>query len=105
MYKFERLESQIRFQVSQIIQTKLRDSRIGFISITKVELNSDMSVVKVYYSQIGSEKQKAETQKGLDSAKSFIKKHLGQNLKTRSVPNIHFKYDPSLEFKSTTQSE
>lgn len=95
--KQQRFSDQLLQDISAIIHKRLNDNRIGFISLTAVELSSDLKRAKVLYSQIGSESEKKHTQKALSRASNFIKFELGKIIKTRSIPNIVFVYDYSLE--------
>lgn len=98
-----RLSSLLRQEIASILQKKIADSRIGFVSITDVELSKDMATATVYYSQLGSEKDKQNTKKGLFSASKFIHYELGKRLNyLQSIPRIVFKYDDGIERGSNT---
>ena len=83
-------------EISEVLQRKINDSRIGFISILDVKLSKDLDHAWVYYSQIGSEEEIQITKKGLASATKFIKNEIGKVLKIKTIPDIHFRYDDSL---------
>ena len=97
MVRVNRLASVLRSEISSILSKKINDSRIGFISITEIDVSKDMTQATVYYSQLGSEGDKLKTKKGLQSATPFIQSELFSVIKTQTVPKIHFRFDPSVE--------
>lgn len=80
-----------------LIQNGLKDPRIGFCTVTRIELTDNLRDAKIFVSVMGSEKEAEETLEGLNSAKSFIRKTLGRNLYLRYIPELEFKKDVSLE--------
>lgn len=92
----QRIESLIKQEVSKILLRELSDPRIGFATITRVEVSKDIKFAKIYYSVLGSEEEKKKTQLGLKSATGFIKKIIGEKLKLRFTPEIVFKPDEAL---------
>jgi ribosome-binding factor A len=98
MARIERLEALIRKEVAEILQRKTSDSRIGFISITDVEISKDMATATVYYSQLGSDKEKADTRKGLASAAGHIHYELCRRINyIKTVPKLTFRFDDGIE--------
>ena len=93
----ERVKEAIRRLVSNLIQDELRDPRIGFVTITKVEITDDLRFAKIFYSVLGSEKVKKDTKIGLESAKKFLKMRIGDELKLRFTPDISLREDKSFE--------
>ncbi len=75
---------------------ELRDPRIGFVTITGVKMSPDLRVARVYYSTMGSEAERAETQKGLDAAKGFVRREVTAQVKLRVSPEIYFVFDESV---------
>jgi ribosome-binding factor A len=84
--------------VSALLIKGLKDPRIGFVTITGVKLTTDMRQATVYFTVIGSDEEKQHTEAGLNSARGFIRKEIGQALKMRFTPDVHFKYDTSVEY-------
>ena len=97
MSKKNRIESLIRECVSEILRRTINNEKIGFISITGVKLSSDGSYAWIYYSQIGTEEEKRKTKYALKSASKFIKGEFGKMVRIKTVPNMRFTYDDSLE--------
>lgn len=92
-----RVAELIKREMAFIIQHKLNDNRIGFVSITRVDLTKDIKNAKVYISTFGTEKDRKKAMDGLNHAKGFLKRELAQVLKIRQIPDIHFVDDHSLE--------
>ncbi|MFD1953794.1 30S ribosome-binding factor RbfA [Paenibacillus thailandensis] len=99
-----RVGEQIKKELSQIIQTELKDPRIGFITVTGVEATSDLSQARVFLSVLGSEEQKEETLKALARATGFIRSELGKRIRLRHTPELIFKFDSSIEYGSRIES-
>lgn len=93
----ERVQEAIRQEISKIVHDEIKDPRIGFITITKVELTKDLRYAKIYFSVLGEMKDKELALKGLSSAKGYIRGLIGDRIKLRFVPDIAFKIDDSLE--------
>ncbi|WP_168122210.1 30S ribosome-binding factor RbfA [Paenibacillus sp. HB172176] len=99
-----RVSEQIKKELSQIIQTELKDPRLGFITVTGVETTSDLSQAKVYLSVLGSDEQREDSLKALDSATGFLRSELGKRMKLRHTPVLVFKFDSSIEYGSRIES-
>ena len=93
----ERVQETLRREISKIVHNELKDPRVGFLTITRVELTRDLRYAKVYFSALGEIKEKRLALKGLTSAKGFIKGLIGDRIKLRFMPEIAFKIDDSLE--------
>ncbi len=94
----ERVQEALRQEISRIVHNELKDPRLGFITITKVELTKDLRYAKVYFSVLGEMKDKTLALKGLNSAKGFIKGLIADRIKLRFVPEVAFRIDESLEY-------
>lgn len=86
----------IRDEISFMLLKELKDPRIGFVTITQVQVSPDLHQATVLYSVVGSESEQEGCQKGLVSAARFIRGRLGRRLSLRHVPELSFKYDSSL---------
>ena len=89
----ERLGEQIREEVSQIILGELSDPRIGFVTVTDVEVSSDLRNARIYVSILGSDDEIARSLGALRAASGFIRWHLGRALNLRHLPDLHFAHD------------
>ena len=94
----ERVQEALRQEISKIVQGEIKDPRIGFITITKVELTHDLRYAKVYFSILGDAKDNSKALQGLNSAKGYIKNIVADRIKLRFVPEITFKVDESLQY-------
>ncbi|MEC9484598.1 MAG: 30S ribosome-binding factor RbfA [Candidatus Izemoplasma sp.] len=98
MSKVEHLQTDIQRQLSKIYQTDVKDDRIGFITITAVKLTNDYSHLTVYYTILGDDEKKKEARRALEHSKKYVRTLLAQRVHMRKSPQIHFKYDESLEY-------
>ncbi|GAB6935720.1 hypothetical protein JCM14720_16410 [Calditerricola yamamurae] len=96
-YRIQRLAERIKEELSDILQRELKDPRLGFVSITDVELTRDLQVAKVYVSVLGSEEEKAKSLETLQRAKGFLRTEIGRRIQMRHVPDLLFKFDTSIE--------
>jgi ribosome-binding factor A len=96
-HRLERLRELIKAEFGQILQRDIKDPRIGFVSVTDVEVSNDCSHVKIFVSILGDDAAKHATMEGLESAKGFIRTELGQRIRLRYTPEIHIIADDSME--------
>ncbi|HAR62261.1 MAG: 30S ribosome-binding factor RbfA [Candidatus Margulisiibacteriota bacterium] len=92
-----RIAGVIKKEISHIIQAKVHDNRIGFVSVTNVEVTKDLSYAKVYISTYGTDEDRKKAIAGLKHAKGFIKRELAQILQIRQMPDLTFIDDRSIE--------
>lgn len=97
MSRVDRVAERIKADVSDIIRKHIDDPRIGFITITNVSVSPDLEDARIFVSVLGTEEQKQETMKGLFSAQKVIRMRLGDKLQLRTVPEISFVLDESIE--------
>lgn len=93
-----RVGEQIHKEISALLIKGLKDPRIGFVTITAVEVTPDMHLARVYFTAMGDEKVRRDTEKGLQSSVPFLRRELGRRLRMRYVPDILFCFDSSLEY-------
>jgi ribosome-binding factor A len=93
----ERVQEAIRQEVSKIVHDEIKDPRLGFITITAVELTRDLRYARIYFSVLGGDKAKHLALKGLISARKYIKGLLADKINLKFMPEIEFKIDESLE--------
>lgn len=77
---------------------KVKDPRVEGVTLTRVHLSDDLKHAKVYYSVLGGEDVVEQSQRGLDSATGYIKREIAVRIHLRSMPEIVFKHDPTLEW-------
>ncbi len=98
MSRSEKVAEEIRREVGMILQKEVHDPRLGFTTITRVELTPDLRFARIFFSVYGSEGQWKLTQDALGHASGFIRRLLGDRLNLRFVPEIAFKPDHSAEY-------
>jgi ribosome-binding factor A len=94
----DRVSEAIRQEVSVIIHDKLKDPRIGFVTLTNVEVTPDLRYAKIFFSVLGNEEAYKKTKDALDSAKGYVRKLVAQRLNLRFAPEIAFYDDRSTEY-------
>lgn len=92
-----RVGDQIKREISEIVLLILKEPKLGFITITDVELTDDLRYAKVFYSVLGDENERSESQKGLERAKGFIQREIGKRMRLKHIPQIVFRFDPTTE--------
>lgn len=95
--KQKRLEGIIRKDISDIIQFKLKDPDVGFVTITDVEVSSDHSYATVYCTFLGKSPRAQAGLRALNRARGFIRSELSQMLDIRRTPELTFKLDTAME--------
>jgi ribosome-binding factor A len=93
----QRIAEEIQRRASTFIRDELKDPRLGFLTITGVDVNSDHTQAVIYVSVLGDENERKQTMDALHSARGVIKRDIGDWLSIRTVPDITFKYDESIE--------
>jgi len=92
----ERVAGQIRRDLARLIQKEIKDPEVGFVSLSDVEVTRDLSHAKVFITVFEPDKAK-ESLKALGRAATFLRHRLGQELRLRHVPELHFVHDDSVE--------
>lgn len=98
MLRHDKVAKTLQKEISSIIHDELKDPRLGFVTITKVELSQDLRFAKVFFSVLGKEQDYKNTREALDSAGGFIKKLVCERIALRFAPEIIFRDDHSMEY-------
>jgi ribosome-binding factor A len=93
----DRINEQLRQEISLLIRSEVRDPRVGLATITEVETSPELDHARVYITTLGDEDEKEEILNGLKSAAPFIRGQLGKRLRMRRIPELHFQIDKKLE--------
>jgi ribosome-binding factor A len=99
-----RVGEQMKKELSDIIGRKIKDPRIGFVTVTDVQVTGDLQQAKVFISVLGDEEQRDNTLKGLAKAKGFIRSEIGQRIRLRKTPEIIFEFDESIDYGNRIES-
>ncbi|MBI2353943.1 MAG: ribosome-binding factor A [Deltaproteobacteria bacterium] len=100
----DKVAETIHETVSSILARGLNDPRIGFVTISAVEVTDDLHLARIFFTVIGDADAKKNSEAGLNSAKGYIRKELGRVLTMRHIPEIIFKYDHSQDYGSRIDS-
>jgi len=103
MSRKEKVQDAIQKEVSNILANELKDPRLGFVTITGVEISPDLRYAKIFYSVLGKEQDHKKSKKALDSALKFIRKLVAERIQLRFAPEIVFNEDKSSEYSSKIQ--
>ncbi|HEY4370938.1 MAG TPA: 30S ribosome-binding factor RbfA [Burkholderiales bacterium] len=93
----ERVNEQIRRDLAEIIRTELKDPRIGMISLTGVEVTADYAHATVFFTTMTDRSAVPSILAGLKKSGGFLRVQLGKRIKIHQIPELHFKFDESLE--------
>lgn len=96
-HRQEKLGELFAAELSDLLRTRVKDPRVGFASITHIEVSGDYRHAKIYVSVLGSEEERNETIKALKHATGFLRHELASRVVLRYMPEIVFKLDTSIE--------
>jgi len=103
MARHDKVREVIKQEVSRILHDELKDPRLGFVTITDVELSGDMRHAKVFFSVLGKDEDYKKTQEALDCALGFVRRLVAERINLRFAPQIIFREDRSSEYSSRIQ--
>lgn len=92
----ERVAGTLRRELAQLIQTEVKDPEVGFVGLSDVEVTRDLAHAKVFVTVFEPDKA-ADSLKALNKAAGYLRRRLGQEMRIRSVPELHFEHDASVE--------
>lgn len=93
----DRLDSQIRAELAELLHREMKDPRLGFATITRVETARDLGTAKVWVSIMGTEVEREKTMKALTDAAPWLRRQLGERLSVRHIPQLVIHRDDSIE--------
>ena len=96
-HRKSRVADGVRDEVPMIISREIRDPRLGFVTVIRVEMPVDQSVAKIYVSPMGDAKTQLESMRALHHSRGFVRKLLSQRMRTRTVPELMFVQDKGLD--------
>ncbi|WP_174873078.1 30S ribosome-binding factor RbfA [Vogesella oryzae] len=91
----DRISEQIQRELAELIRKGLKDPRVGWVTITAVEVTRDYSHAKVFYTVMDDSKREI-TQEALESAAGYLRNGIGRVLQIFTTPQLHFVYDDSI---------
>ncbi|MCB1893917.1 MAG: 30S ribosome-binding factor RbfA [Rhodocyclaceae bacterium] len=93
----QRVSEQIRRELADLIRLEVKDPRVGFITLTDVELSADYAHAKVFFTSMTGRDDLDEILVGLRRASGFLRRELGRRVRIHTTPQLHFVYDQSVE--------
>lgn len=91
-----RVAEQMKKELGEIIGRKLKDPRIGFVTVTDVAVTGDLQQATIYITVLDGNKE--DTLKALEKAKGFIRSEIGQRIRLRITPELLFEFDESAAY-------
>ena len=92
----QQVADQIQREISVLVQRELKDPRLGFVTITSVEVSPDLRFARVFYSVMGTPEEEKASQNALEHASGYLRHELAGRLDLRFVPELSFRHDPSI---------
>jgi ribosome-binding factor A len=92
----ERVADQIRSELGDLLTREVHDPGLGFVTITRVQLSRDLQQARVFYTVLGDEKGRRESDRALHRALPFLRRQIGARLRLKRVPELQFMYDESI---------
>lgn len=103
MSRVDKVAEAVRQEVSVIIHDRLKDPRLGFVTVMRVEMTADLRLAKIYFSVLGNDGDYKKTKEALDSAMGFIRRLIAERINLRIAPEIMFFEDRSSEYSVRIQ--
>ena len=91
----DRVADQIRAEVTTMIARELHDPGVGFVTVTRVQVSPDLQHARVFYTSLGDQAAQKNTARALERAAGFMRRQIGQRLRLRRAPELHFTFDES----------
>jgi ribosome-binding factor A len=95
--RVDRINEQLKQEVSLLVRDEVRDPRVGLTTITAVQASPELDHAKVYFTAMGTEEEQQDALTGLRSAAPFIRGQLARRLHMRRIPELHFELDRVME--------
>jgi len=94
--RIARLQEQIKQRLAEVLLRDIADPHLGFVTITRVELDAEFTTCKAFWSVIGTDKQKRDSEATLQKARGFCQREVGKSLHTRTTPRLEFVFDEGI---------
>jgi len=92
-----RIDSQIRAELMELLRREMKDPRIGFVTVTRVETARDLGTAKVWVSVLGTPEEQESAIKAMTDAAPWLRRQLGDRLTLRKIPQLVIRHDDSIE--------
>jgi ribosome-binding factor A len=92
-HRSQKVADRIKVVVAQLLETKIKDPRLGFVTVTDARVSGDLQSASIFYTVLGGEDERSATAAALESAKGVIRSAVGKDLGTRITPSLEFILD------------
>ena len=92
----DRVADLIRGELATLLTRDVHDPGIGFVTITRVQVSPDIQLARVFYTSLGDEKARKNTEKAIERAMPFLRRQIGSRLRLKRVPELKFHYDDAV---------
>jgi ribosome-binding factor A len=92
----DRVADQIRSELGLLLTREVHDPGIGFVTITRVQVSADLQQARVFFTVLGDEKARRNSERALERAMPFLRRQIGSRLRFKRVPELTFLYDESI---------
>ncbi|MBD8031797.1 MULTISPECIES: 30S ribosome-binding factor RbfA [Solibacillus] len=93
-----RVGEQMKKEITEIIARKIKDPRVGFVTVTDVAVTGDLQQATVYITSLGNDRERSETLQALEKASGFIRSEVGSRIRLRRTPELAFEFDTAIEY-------
>ena len=93
----DRVGEEIRHELATLLSRHVHDPGIGFVTLTRVKVSPDLQMARVFYTMLGDEAKRRDTERALVRATPFLRRQIGARIRLRRVPEIRFEFDQSVE--------
>ena len=101
--RMERVQELMKQEISKIILEDLKDPRVGFVTVTRVHVTSDLRSARVYVSLMGTDEQMADSLRGLNRSLGFIRREVGHRVRLRYTPELSLELDDTMAYSAHIQ--
>jgi ribosome-binding factor A len=99
----DRVGEEIRQELAVLLAREVHDPGVGFVTITRVKVSPDLQLARAYYTTMGDEPARRETARALDRATPFLRRHIGERVRLRRVPELRFELDRGVEYQDRVE--
>ena len=91
------LEETLRRIIASALDLEVEDPRVGYVTVSEVRLNRDRTVAQVFYTVLGGDEERSTSLEGLKRCRGYLRQIIGDQIRLRTVPELRFVYDDSLD--------
>jgi ribosome-binding factor A len=99
----DRVGEEIRQELAVLLAREVHDPGVGFVTITRVKVSPDLQLARAYYTTMGDDRTRRETARALERATPFLRRHLGERVRLRRVPELRFELDRGVEYQDRVE--